>query len=83
MKSALADLNRDAKPEIIVGFVSAPGAIYFNAGDGKKFDRLAFSDSAGAIYGLTAGDLDGDGFPEIVAARSDAPSLMFWNRPAR
>jgi hypothetical protein len=37
-------------------------------------------ESKGAIYGLAAADLDGDGYPDIVAARSDAPSLLLFNR---
>jgi FG-GAP-like repeat len=78
-----ADLNKDGKPEIIVGYVNAPGAIYFNDGTGRKYNRVTFGDGKGAIYGLAAGDLDGDGYPDIVAARSDAPSIVFFNRPVR
>jgi hypothetical protein len=76
-----ADLNRDGKPEIIVGYVQAPGVIYFNDGTGRKYHRATFGDSKGAIYGLAAADLDGDGYPDIVAARSDAPSLALFSRP--
>jgi hypothetical protein len=32
---------------------------------------------------LAAADLDGDGFPDIVAARSDAPSLLLFSRPGK
>jgi hypothetical protein len=78
-----ADLNKDGKPEIIVGYVEAPGEIYFNDGTGRKFERVAFGDNKGATYGLAAGDLDGDGYPDIVAARSDAPSVVFFSRPGR
>jgi hypothetical protein len=78
-----ADLNRDGKPEIIVGYVEAPGAIYFNDGTGRKYTRVPFGDNQGAIYGLAVADLDGDGFPDIVAARSDAPSLIFFSRPVK
>jgi hypothetical protein len=75
-----ADLNKSGKPDMIVGYVNAPGAIYFNDGTGKKYDRVPFGDSKGAIYGIAEADLDGDGYPDIVAARSDAPSMIFFSK---
>ncbi len=44
------DLNRDHRPEIIVGYVDAPGAVYFNDGTGKKYQRVPFGDGKGSIY---------------------------------
>ena len=35
-----ADLNGDHRPEILVGYVKAPGVVYFNEGTGKKFSRF-------------------------------------------
>jgi hypothetical protein len=52
-----ADLNRDGKPEIIVGYVGAPGIAYFNDGTGKNYRQVRFGDGAGAIYGYRRPDL--------------------------
>ena len=78
-----ADINQDGKPDMIVGYVNAPAAIYFNDGTGKKFNRVQFGNDKGAIYGIAVADLDGDGHPDIVAARSDAPSMIFFSRPMK
>jgi hypothetical protein len=32
---------------------------------------------------MAIADLDGDGYPDIVAARSDAPSLILFSRPQK
>lgn len=33
----------------------------------------------GAVYGLAIGDVNGDGSPDIIAARSGAPSMLYLN----
>jgi hypothetical protein len=55
-----ADLNRDCRPDVLVGYGDAPGVIYFNDGTGKKYQPVPFGDGKGAINGLAAGDLNGD-----------------------
>ena len=32
---------------------------------------------------MAIADLDGDGYPDIVAARSHAPSLILFSRPQK
>ena len=77
-----ADLNGDHRREIIVGFVVAPGKIYYNDGTGKQYQGVLFGDGKGAIYGMAAGDLNRDGWQDVVVARSDAPCFVMFSHPA-
>src|SRR5262249_914036 len=44
---ALADLNRDGKVDIVVGYVEAQPTIFFNDGSGRNFNPLGFGDNKG------------------------------------
>lgn len=76
---AVADLNRDKRPDIIVGYVEQPGSVYFNSGNGHTFHELPWNDGKGTVYGLAFADFDGDGWLDIVAARSDAPNGIWFS----
>jgi hypothetical protein len=79
---AVADLNRDKRPDIIVGYVELPGSVYFNTGQGRTFREVLWNDGKGTVYGLAFGDFNNDGWPDIVAARSDAPNgIWFSTKP--
>jgi hypothetical protein len=79
---AVADLNRDNRPDIVVGYVEAVGSVYFNAGEGR-FHEVPWNDGKGAVYGIDFGDFDRDGWPDIVAARSDAPNGIWFSTKPR
>lgn len=79
---AVADLNRDARPDIVVGYVELPGSVYFNDGKGRAFREVRWNDGKGVVYGMAFSDLDGDGWPDIVAARSDAPNAIWFSAKA-
>lgn len=79
---AIGDLNRDGKPDIVVGYQNARGSIHFNQSSANQFHEISWNDGQGAVYGLAIGDLDGDGWPDIAGARSDAPNAVWFNGPA-
>lgn len=78
---AIADLNRDGLPDLVVGNDQLPGVILFNQGKGKqlRFSTAAWNDGLGSVYAVAIGDLDGDGWPDIAAARSDAINAIWFS----
>ncbi len=80
---AIADLDRDGRPDLVVGNDQLPGVILFNQGGGKqlRFTPAAWNDGLGTVYAIAIGDLDGDGWPDIAAARSDAVNAVWFSAP--
>lgn len=78
---ALADLDRDGRLDVVVGNDQLPGVILFNQGGGKalRFITAPWNDGLGSVYAVAVGDLDGDGWPDIAAARSDAPNALWFS----
>ncbi|MHC5540390.1 FG-GAP repeat domain-containing protein [Singulisphaera rosea] len=81
----LADLNKDKNVDIIVGNVEFPGSIFFNKPKDREIhlEEIHWGDGKGTVYEIAAGDLDGDGWPDIAAARSDAPNAVWFSDPGR
>ena len=61
-------------------FVKSPGAVYFNEGTGHSFQEVSWNDGAGVVYGMVFGDVDADKWPDIIAARSDAPNAIWFGK---
>ena len=76
---AVGDMNRDGKPDVVIGYVTAPGSVFFNDGTGHSFEQVRFGDGRGSVYGLALGDLNGDGYRDIAAARSEAPNVLYFS----
>jgi hypothetical protein len=82
---AVTDLNRDGKPDIVVGNVETPGSIYYNTGP-RTFHQVPWNDGRGTVYSIAFADFNGDGWPDIVTARTDAPNAIWFSTgqgPAR
>jgi len=82
---AIADMNRDGRLDVVVGRQEAVGSVFFNTGGSRTptFADTPWGDGQGAVYGVALRDLDGDGWPDIAAARSEAPNAVWFSGPAR
>src|SRR5262245_29121940 len=87
---AIADLNGDGHLDIVAGNLDQADAVYFNDGRGKSFRVVRFggaergslnagANTSFATYGLAIGDIDGDGYPDIVVARTGGPSAIYFS----
>jgi hypothetical protein len=71
---AIADVDRDGKPEVITSAASAPGdadavTVHSLPQSGGKVGKPVFSKTfSGGVGGIAADDLDGDGDVEVIAA---------------
>ena len=79
---AVADLDCDGRPDVIVGYVRSRSIAFFNTGAGT-FREGPFGDGEGTAYGFAIGDFDEDGFLDIAMARSDARNMVYFGGPRR
>lgn len=70
-----ADLNGDGWQDLLIGYRNAPAKLFFNAGDTLR--SISLGDSLGTVYGFGVGDVNGDGIPDVISARSDASDVLF------
>jgi hypothetical protein len=74
--ACMADVDGDGALDLVTG-----GAWYRNPGEADTpFERCAFDPELRGVHDVVAGDLDGDGRPEIVTM-SDQNSLRWYRIP--
>ncbi|MGZ5431056.1 MAG: FG-GAP repeat domain-containing protein, partial [Thermoanaerobaculia bacterium] len=82
---AVLDFDQDGDEDLFVGD-GVRSILYQNDGKGHFTNvtvraGLAASDSSGiAATGVTAGDVDGDGYPDLVVTDAFGPTRLFRNR---
>jgi reactive intermediate/imine deaminase len=74
---AVHDVDRNGRPDVIVGYTKARPIVFFNDGPGR-FQAVPFGDAEGIAYGFAVADLNTDGLLDIVMARSDAPNVLYF-----
>ncbi len=78
-----ADLDGDGRPEIVASryengvTYETNSAIFWNSANGFSQDRVTLLPTAGAM-GTTAGDLDGDGRPEVIFTNTLLGPAQDW-----
>jgi hypothetical protein len=76
---SVADLNRDGRLDILVGFAGTPNMVLFNEGRGQFLEQRL--EGKVGTYGVAAGDLNGDGKMDIVTA-GDGTRVYFQRATA-
>ncbi|MGY8656245.1 MAG: FG-GAP-like repeat-containing protein, partial [Verrucomicrobiia bacterium] len=82
---AVGDIDGDGWRDLIVGNGNQPGRVYLNTGGIDPFGETVgfdFTMESKLTSGVAVGDLNGDGFPDIVAANQLAQNRVYLNSGA-
>ncbi len=87
--AAWADFNLDGHLDVFIGNESKPNEVafacefYLNNGDGTFSDKtkeIQVEEWTGFVKGVTAGDLNNDGLPDLYLSYLNEPNRLFINK---
>ena len=73
---AIADLNADGKPDLVVSNQSAPLSVFLNNGDGTFQPAVPYNPESNSV---AVRDVNGDGKPDVVVASYLSLSILAGN----
>lgn len=75
------DINNDGLLDLFVGNENGPAQLFLNMGDGtfKDISYSAGIDRIAFTKGVTAGDYDNDGYPDLFVSNLTGPNFLYHN----